>query len=199
MWSVAVAVYLTKDTFISQVISYTRSYIKFGGPLMNFTSLADRKALQNEEFLNRVEGLEDNFINFFGMSGSIFSSYYHTDAHTANLNVEFICRAFREAEFSRLVKGDLSFLGGSVLFVFIFLCLHLGSFFLASTGIVMILCSLYVGLFIYWYIFQIKYYSSMHVLTFFLVLGIGADDIFVFVDGWKQTVGHGKTLSEQVG
>jgi len=37
----------------------------------------------------------------------------------------------------------------------------------------------------------------MHVLTFFLVLGIGADDIFVFVDGWKQTVGHGKDLTEQ--
>ena len=32
-----------------------------------------------------------------------------------------------------------------------------------------------------------------------LGLGIGADDIFAFGDGWKQTVGHGKTLSEQAG
>lgn len=31
------------------------------------------------------------------------------------------------------------------------------------------------------------YYSSLHTLVIFIVLGIAADDIFVFVDAWRQS------------
>merc|ERR1711865_768724 len=30
--------------------------------------------------------------------------------------------------------------------------------------------------------------SQMHILAIFLVLGVGADDVFVLTDGWKQSV-----------
>ena len=34
---------------------------------------------------------------------------------------------------------------------------------------------------------QVKYFGLMQWLTIFIVLGVGADDIFVLVDAWKQS------------
>ena len=34
----------------------------------------------------------------------------------------------------------------------------------------------------------VPYFSQMHILATFLVLGVGADDVFVLTDGWKQSV-----------
>ena len=38
-----------------------------------------------------------------------------------------------------------------------------------------------------WYsgIFRITYYSILHNLVIFIILGIAADDIFVFHDAWR--------------
>ena len=36
-------------------------------------------------------------------------------------------------------------------------------------------------------IFGNTYYSTLHSLAIFILLGIAADDIFVFVDGWRQS------------
>ena len=37
-------------------------------------------------------------------------------------------------------------------------------------------------------IFQVEYFVQIHILAVFLVLGVGADDVFVLVDAWKQSV-----------
>ena len=50
-----------------------------------------------------------------------------------------------------------------------------------------IMMSLPVAFFIYRVIFGITFYTQLHILAIFLVLGVGADDVFVFVDGWKQS------------
>jgi hypothetical protein len=34
-------------------------------------------------------------------------------------------------------------------------------------------------------IFRITYMSTLHNLVIFIVLGIAADDIFVFIDAWR--------------
>merc|ERR1711871_1660355 len=36
-------------------------------------------------------------------------------------------------------------------------------------------------------VFGITYFSQMHILAVFLVLGVGADDVFVLSDAWKQS------------
>ena len=50
-----------------------------------------------------------------------------------------------------------------------------------------IILSLPVAFFVYNVIFGINYFMQMHVLAIFLVLGIGADDMFVFTDAFKQS------------
>ena len=46
---------------------------------------------------------------------------------------------------------------------------------------------LQISLFFYRGIFRISFFNQLHVLAIYLVLGIGADDIFVFIDGWRQS------------
>ena len=46
----------------------------------------------------------------------------------------------------------------------------------------------------YSYIFQIKYFDTLNVLCIFIVLAIGADDIFVFMDAYKQSGRKGKEV-----
>ena len=36
-------------------------------------------------------------------------------------------------------------------------------------------------------VFKSTYYGTLHTLVIFIVLGIAADDIFVFVDAWRQS------------
>merc|ERR1719201_1261349 len=90
----------------------------------------------------------------------------------------------------KLVNSDMSWLGGSVAFVVVYLRIHTGSYFLALMGIFQIFFSLPVSLFFYRLVFQIDYFSQLHILVLFLVLGVGADDIFVLVDAWKQSIGE---------
>ena len=34
---------------------------------------------------------------------------------------------------------------------------------------------------------QIHYFAILNILVLFLAMGVGADDLFVIVDAWKQT------------
>ena len=36
-------------------------------------------------------------------------------------------------------------------------------------------------------ILRVKYFSAMHTMAIFIILGIAADDVFVFMDAWKQS------------
>ncbi len=34
---------------------------------------------------------------------------------------------------------------------------------------------------------RFHFYTQLHILTIFLALGVGADDVFVYVDCWRQS------------
>ena len=85
---------------------------------------------------------------------------------------------------------DLSFAIGSVLFVFCFIWYHLASFFMAGMSMLMILFSFPITYTLYGGVFQISFNDTLIQLSIFIVLGIAADDIFVFCDAWKQSKDH---------
>ena len=41
--------------------------------------------------------------------------------------------------------------------------------------------------FFYYVVFGLKYMGTLNFVSLFVIMGIGADDIFVFVDAWKQS------------
>jgi len=88
-------------------------------------------------------------------------------------------------EFETLLNNDASFAGFSVIFVFCFFIFHLKSFFLAFVGIMIILFSFPFTVLITEGVLRCTFFSSLHTLAIFIVLGIAADDVFVFVDAWR--------------
>ena len=89
--------------------------------------------------------------------------------------------------FEEQANSDTAWAVFSVLFVFIYFIYHLESVTLASVGIVLILFSFPFTAIIAQGIFRSTYYGTLHTLVIFIVLGIAADDIFVFVDAWRQS------------
>mmetsp|Transcript_29152 Transcript_29152/g.65999 ORF Transcript_29152/g.65999 Transcript_29152/m.65999 type:complete len:992 (-) Transcript_29152:160-3135(-) len=93
---------------------------------------------------------------------------------------------FRFDEFMKMLPPDFSLAFLSVIFVYFTMWLYLGSFFIASFGMWQIVVSLPIAGIIYRKVFMVGYFEFVHVLVVYLVLGIGADDIFVFLDAWRH-------------
>jgi hypothetical protein len=64
--------------------------------------------------------------------------------------------------------------------------LHLNSAFLAAVGMWQIISSLPIAAVFYGGVFQIPYFEFLHILVVYLVLGIGADDVFVLTDTFRH-------------
>ena len=80
---------------------------------------------------------------------------------------------------------DMLFVIGSFAFVFLYLALKNQSFFLAACGMFMILFNLFPT-FLCYLLIQQSYWGVLQMLSIFIMMGIGADDIFLLVDTWKQ-------------
>lgn len=86
------------------------------------------------------------------------------------------------------VIGDASFWAMfSFIFVTGYVWFHTRSLFLTALGQVHVLLSFPTTWFIYRVVFGIEYMGFLNFISLFVILGIGADDIFVFVDAWKQS------------
>ena len=75
------------------------------------------------------------------------------------------------------------------------------SFFIAFVGMFEILISFPIALVIYRLIFRIEYVGNITGLSIFILLGIGADDIFVYFDAYRQSAtrrGVGESLSDRL-
>lgn len=172
----------------------------FGTPLAGYESESDREDAQFEvyqKFLasldGSVKGVEADLFDYFGISDNSdgFFKYYPTpymsNANTGNLRVYWFSPWNLQNEFIRMLDSDLFFAVFSILFVVTWLRVHTGSTLLALSGIYMIVTSLPFTILIYKKVFNIPFYSELHSLVLFVVLGVGADDVFVLTDSWNLT------------
>lgn len=79
----------------------------------------------------------------------------------------------------------MSFAVLSILSVMFYFMFHLESVFLAVVGVFLIILSFPLTAIVYTGILRIEFFTTLHTLIIFIVLGIAADDIFVFVDAWR--------------
>lgn len=170
---------------------YTRrskSLINFGGPLKGYDSVDDRESDQFQDFNDDFcKDVEKDLFRHFDLKGNFFASHY---VHTASRNgVKFRWHSscFEVNEWQRLINYDLSWVYMSLLFVFIWVRVHTQSSFVTALGMTQIVMSMTVGAFLYRTVLGISYFHILHILLIFLVLGIGADDIFVYTDAWRQS------------
>jgi protein dispatched 1 len=64
---------------------------------------------------------------------------------------------------------------------------HLGSVFLSAMCLILIVSSFPITALITEGIFGITYFGDIHNIIIFIIMGVAADDIFVFVDAWRQS------------
>jgi len=155
-----------------------RIIINFGAPLnvdsIRYNDITDRFTEQKEKVSN-FQSKMLQAINEFKME------------NPDGLNVLIFSEAVSQIEFNKLVLRDTTFAVFSVTFVFIYFIVYLRSLFLGFISILLILMSFGFTALIHQGLFRVTYYSSLHNLVIFIVLGIGADDIFVFINAWSQS------------
>ena len=85
------------------------------------------------------------------------------------------------------LTADALFALGSLIFVWAYVLLHVHSVFLACIGMLQVVFAFPIAIFITQDIFGLQYFDLMNSLLIYLLLAIGADNLFVMLDAWKQS------------
>lgn len=86
-----------------------------------------------------------------------------------------------------MVMGEFGLSVASGVFVVCYLAIHLRSPIVALLGMLQTIVAFPLAFFLYRVVFQVTFFASMNLLSIFIILGISADDIFVFYDAWRQS------------
>ena len=92
---------------------------------------------------------------------------------------------FKYELFSSYILPDSLFICIGCVFVVLIMWIYVGSLFVTVMTLLSILMSMIVAYFLYYTIFRIPFFPFMNLITAILVIGVGADDCFVYVDIWK--------------
>jgi hypothetical protein len=103
------------------------------------------------------------------------------------VEISFYESSDEDANFLRTLLGDTTYAAGAVGFVFLLMLLQTRSLIITVCGFVHILLSLPVGQFFYGIVLGIDWISFLQALPLFIIMGIGADDVFVFLDAWRRS------------
>ena len=79
----------------------------------------------------------------------------------------------------QVLISDALFMIFTFISVYIIMIINTGSVFLASIGMMMIFLNFLPAILLYRYITGLAYFGTLLVLAMFIILSIGADDIFV--------------------
>ena len=109
------------------------------------------------------------------------------DTDAIGFQAQFITFNLLIDQILKLFMFDFLLVVVSICVVFLWFKLHLKSAFLAIVGVSIIFLSFPFTAFIVSGIFRVSFFGYLQVIAIFLVCGIAADDIFVFVDAWKQS------------
>ena len=165
-----------------------RTQLRFGAPLRGYSNWNDRKDEQKAKikaFLRDVEPLLLETLNAW------------KGAHGRELSLLYYNQMLFSDETGRTILGDLLLAVGSLLFILAVMTLHMGSVFLAGFGLLQVLLSFPVALAIYSIVFQVKLFSLLQVAGVFIILGIGADDVFILTDAVRQLRKASPKLSQR--
>lgn len=87
----------------------------------------------------------------------------------------------KEALFNEYMMRDTLFLVIGAVVVCTFMWCYTSSFFLTLMSTVAVLISLTVAFFVYTFVFALDFFPFMNLLAAVLIVGIGADDVFVYL------------------
>merc|ERR1711937_257633 len=117
-----------------------------------------------------------------------FRSFLEGTSQAGEVKVLYFASPFFFDEFIGILLRDMLLALVAVAFVFFCLWAHSGSIFLATAGMMEILLTIPVAFVLYRVVLGFQYFAGLNAMTLFVVLAIGADDIFVLMDAYKQSL-----------
>jgi hypothetical protein len=166
--------YFDKDfSLASPNCKYSRAIIDFGMPLEGYDNQDDNAKKQKTE-------LSDWF-------KKEFSQYLKDTKEAGDVEVLFFATPLVFDEFIQIILFDVLKVVISITAVFFWLWFQTKSIFIAIVGMVEILLSIPLAFFFYRTIFGFMFFDGLNAMTVFIVVAIGADDIFVFMDAYRQS------------
>ncbi|XP_063707430.1 protein dispatched isoform X2 [Culicoides brevitarsis] len=104
--------------------------------------------------------------------------------------------------FDKYLVEDAFLIVGGALFVIICMWLYTSSLFITTMTIAAIFFSLGISYFLYTLVFKINFFPFMNVMAVVIIIGIGADDAFIFMKIWNTSLSdyttHSQTKNLQV-
>ena len=176
-----IAEYYQNNFFFDKSFSQTNTKTKTIRAMFLFANPIDHNGKRYKTFNDHELDQELAFVEF---SKESRSKLINMDA---NFTIKFYSKIWYEGVIDELVAKDIQWLGASFTTVFLYVSFHLQSMFLASISMLGIGLSLPVTIFVNKYIFQITMFNFLNYIAIFVILGIAADDVFVFTDCWKQS------------
>ena len=157
--------------------SVIRSFVNAGSPLDGFNGTDDRRAIQRDKLrtFHRnvfIPFLED--ISLKGLKGGKIKFYFYSESI---LDVYIIDRTLK----------DLPLLLSSVLLIFLLVYVRVGSFFISAFGVLSTINCFFFAHIIYVVMVQATYLAVYHLLSAFILLGLGSYNIFIIYDIWIET------------
>ena len=150
--------------------SITRSIIPMGYPLQGYPDDEDYEKLMRSFSVKHMKPT----LVYVRENYDEFDFSYRSDM------------IWLEDVFAQAMK-DVLCAFGSICFIFCLILIHTRSLWITGFAIFSILSCFVITNLIYRIVLDFHYIGFFHVLTLFIVLGIGADDIFVFYDVWRNT------------
>ena len=155
----------------NQKSGITRAKFILGAPLdidgTRYSDKQDRKEEQAQDLVDFTLQIE----NILNQEGTSIITYVTNSPYWFYV-------------YNQDIERDKLFIAGIVLFVWAYVTLHTRSCFLSSCAILNVIFSFPITLVVYRLILGIEQVSSLHILAIFIVIGVAADDVFVFTDAW---------------
>lgn len=174
----------TPETPISDV---TRSFVLFGFPLAGYENVEDRIVEQKEQTAEFVVKCVKIVEKYADRHASDLDIYYYGGDAAMDYMVDQIL----------LTDGKWAVL--SMMFVGAYIGFHTSSVFLAFTGMCHIILSYPMAYFFIRIVLQIKYFDLMNMFLIYVLLGIGADDVLIYIDCFKQMTALSQGRKSKIG
>ena len=180
LWTVTSSEFVTGST---GAIGLTTTYA-LGVPINGYVSSSEDKEDQYEDVGQWLWDEFDSYLKGVNIPGV---DLYWNDNKNGMSN----------AETSYLATQSFSLFPISIVLVLLYLIIMQDSFFIGCMGIMQILLAFVPTLILYRYIIQQTYIGVLNLISFYIILGIGVDDIFVFADQFNH-LSHEKRLDQRM-
>ena len=169
--------------------SITRAIFSFALPLEGYESADDRFDEQKKAFEDWILGNITEIVTQANEDG---------EADSSIVGVYFVGSGVTEAQINEVILADGSLVFGAIVFVYLYTWFHVRSGFLACLGMLHVMMSFPVAYFIFRFLVGVEKFGMLNTLSIFVLLGIGADDIFLMVDAFKQSKVMGPSVSRSL-